>query len=537
VSMRVPVLNVDDYPPARHARTSVLRRAGFAVREATTGTEALQAVTVEPLALVLLDVHLPDMSGFEVCRRIKTDPTTAAIPVLHLSSMYVEPSDTARGLEGGADAYLIEPVDPAVLVASVNALLRLRRAEEALREAVGSERRARAEAEAANRAKDEFLATLSHELRAPLTALLGWARMLRAGRLDAAATARGLAAIDRSARVQAQLIDDLLDVSRIVTGKLGLDLRPVRLAAVVEAAVDLVRAAAHGKGLELQSTVDASLGLRADPDRLQQAVWNLLTNAVKFTPPGGRIDVRLARAGSAAQITVSDTGQGIAPGFLPYVFDRFRQADSSSRRPNAGLGLGLAIARELVELHAGTIRAESAGVGQGATFVVALPLATGDVERGAAASPAALETPPDLGDTAPDVAGLEVMVVEDDADTRELLVALLEHGGARVASAASVTAALSLLDGAVPDVLVSDLAMPDEDGYDLIRAVRARPRERGGRVPAIALTGHARREDRQHALAAGYDAHVAKPVEPVTLVQLVARLARSLDAGPFAPGD
>ena len=460
---RTVLLNVDDYAPGRYARTQVLRQAGFDVREATRGEEALQIAAVHKPAVVLLDVNLPDMSGFEVCRRIKTDPATSVIPVVHLSATFVGPGHRALGLEGGADAYLTEPVEPPVLVATINALLRMRRAEETMRalarqwqatfdaiadgvallngagtvlqcnrsfpavlelasdDIIGrsifelwrgtpveredmpfmrmvrsghreqaeitfgsrwlqatadpvaedsgrligavyvvsdvTERRradedrivllsreqaARAQAEAASRAKDEFLATVSHELRAPLNVMLGWGRMLRSGVLDDAATRQALDTIERNIRLQAQLIDDLLDVSRITSGKLRLDVRPVDIPAVVQAALDSVEVAAEAKSIRIETVLAPDLTpILADPGRLQQIIWNLMSNAIKFTPMHGRVTVAVEQSDFAVRITVSDSGQGISRDFLPFVFDRFRQADSTSTRLHGGLGLGL----------------------------------------------------------------------------------------------------------------------------------------------------------------------------------------------------
>ncbi len=379
------------------------------------------------------------------------------------------------------------------------------------------EQAARAEAETANRAKDEFLATLSHELRTPLNAILGWAQLLRAHR-DPATVERALETIERNAKLQAQLVEDLLDLSRIVAGKVRLDTRPVNVPAVVEAAVDSVRPAAAAKGIELAVGLDpTATPVLGDPDRLQQVLWNLLSNAVKFTPRGGQVQVRLDRTDSQVRIRVTDSGQGIRPEVLPFVFDRFRQGDSTTTRAHGGLGLGLAIVRHLVELHGGLVSAESAGEGHGATFTVRLPLMPIRLPEGEATPLARLE--------GPRCDGLRVLVVDDEPDSRELVAAFLGACGADVETVGSAAAALAAVKARRPDVLVSDLAMPAADGFELIRAVRALPPERGGRVPAVALTALAGAETRVRALVEGFDGYVAKPVEPLELAAVVVSLA------------
>jgi signal transduction histidine kinase/ActR/RegA family two-component response regulator len=380
-----------------------------------------------------------------------------------------------------------------------------------------------AEAQEANRAKDEFLATLSHELRTPLTAMLGWVRMLQGGRLDDATAARALQVIDRNTKLQAQLIDDLLDVSRIITGKLRLDVRPVDLLAVIDGAIDAVGQGAEGKSIVVRRELDPSVGpVWGDAHRLQQVVWNLLSNAIKFTPAEGTVTVRLQRVGSHACIDVTDTGKGIDPGFLPLMFERFRQADSTSTRVHGGLGVGLAIVRHLVELHHGTVSAQSAGPGRGATFTVRLPLIGGRVPAEDDTVRAARQT---SVERFPELTGVRVLVVDDEADARDLLTAVLEQCGAEVTPVGSAAEALDALDRVRPHVLISDISMPDVDGYTLIRKIRALGLDRGGRVPAIALTAYARAEDRERALAVGFQMHVAKPVEPADLVDVVSRLA------------
>jgi PAS domain S-box-containing protein len=629
------ILIVDDSEANRYAMARVLRQAGYAVTEAGTGTDALEMVGRIRPDLVVLDVKLPDVSGHEVCRRIKDDPATATVLVLQVSATFVKSRDAVRSLDAGADSYLTEPIEPPVLVATVRALLRVRRAEEALRdsearhrilfeqnplpawvvepgslgvlaaneaalahygytlgefqamglgalhpeegakafgeraqagpsgrlgiwrhvkkdgsevdaditmaslvldhrqawlviatdvterrrvelaraEILARERAARAQAEAANRAKDEFLATLSHELRTPLNAIYGWARVLR-GDVDRPILVQGLDAIERNTRIQVKLIEDLLDVSRIITGKLTIDRRPVDLGEVAEATAETLRGSAEAKGVAL--AVQARRGtviVEGDFARLQQIAANLGSNALKFTDAGGRVVVRVEAGDGAARLIVSDTGKGISPEFLPYVFERFSQQDSSTTRSYSGLGIGLAIVRHLVELHGGKVRAESDGEGHGAAFTVTLPLAN------RALAPAG--TSPESSGTVR-LEGLHVLVVDDDADSLDLTALLLRDGGARVTTARNAMEALSALELAAPDVMVSDLAMPGIDGYELMRRVRARD---GAPLPALALTAHAMEGEVGRALDAGFRMHLGKPVDALALRAAVSRLA------------
>jgi signal transduction histidine kinase/CheY-like chemotaxis protein len=379
-------------------------------------------------------------------------------------------------------------------------------------------------AETATRARDEFLATVSHELRTPLTSMIGWVQLLRDER-DPEVLAEGLETIDRNARAQGRLIEDILDFSRINAGKLRLDVRPVELIDVINEAVDVVRPAADAKGLRLNCVLDPNVGLvSGDPDRLQQVVWNLLSNAVKFTPRGGRVQVRLQRANSHAELTVSDTGEGIAPSFLPFVFDRFSQADSSSSRSHGGLGLGLGIVRHLVELHGGAVQAFSAGPGEGAMFTVRLPLIAAHQHQ--EDRPAAADRTLVRGlsrEPLADLTGVSVLVVEDHVDARALLKMILQKCGAAVQTAANVPEALALLRESRPDLIISDIEMPGEDGYSFIRKVRAEETT-PGRIPAIALTAYTRGVDRVRALAAGFQTHMSKPVEPAELAAAVKSL-------------
>ena len=391
-------------------------------------------------------------------------------------------------------------------------------------QALAREKAAREEAEEANHLKDEFLATVSHELRTPLTAILGWSNMLLAGKLGDEARDRALEIIHRNAQSQNQLISDLLDVSRIISGKLRLDLRTVELSPIIEAAAEATRPAAEAKAVHVTTSLDPHAGpVNGDADRLQQVVWNLLTNAIKFTPEGGLIEVKSCIVGSRIEVTVRDTGIGIAPEFLPHIFDRFRQADPGTNRIHGGMGLGLSIVRQLVELHGGTVRAESVGAGKGATFTVSLPFVKTEqgpklAERKPPAAHLEIECPPALQ-------GLRVLVVDDEADTRDLLRAVLEHCHAEVITAGSASEALDAIARLRPDVLISDVGMPEEDGYSLIAKVRSLPPERGGRIPAAALTAYVRAEDRVRVLRSGFQLHVPKPVEPAELVTVVAHLA------------
>jgi PAS domain S-box-containing protein len=395
-------------------------------------------------------------------------------------------------------------------------------AEEKRKTLLAGEQAARVEAETTNRAKDEFLAVLSHELRTPLNAILGWSRMLRFGALDRGTVERAIETIERNAHQQTQLIDDLLDVSRIVSGKLDIERRRVDLRTVVEAAVASVRAPAEAKDLRLETVLDpAPDAVSGDPVRLQQVLWNLLSNAIKFTPAGGRVQIALERREGWAEIRVSDTGPGIAPAVLPYIFERFRQGEGGTTREYGGLGLGLAIVRHLVELHGGGVRAESEGEGRGSTFTVRLPLVG---SRDPALLSRATPAEPGTAEASALLQGIDVILVDDDADGRELLSTALARAGAWVRAVPSVAQAMAELDHRIPDILVSDLAMPDEDGYALIRRVRSLSSERRRRLPAVAVSAHAREEDRRRALDAGFDLHIAKPIDPAEFAQVIGKL-------------
>jgi len=631
------VLNVDDDAAARYARHQLLENAGFDVHDATTGGEALDALRSLRPQLVILDVGLPDLDGYEVCRRIKAHPETSNIAVLQVSASFVKGSNRTRALVSGADNFIVEPVEPEVLIATVDAMLRVRSAEEAARrsaqewlatveainqgvalldsagrvvrcnaafsrllgrpaEAAAGEcplvgdswpeilrklaeetpevsvatlrdarfplrvgeryvqvhtspltasnsyptgsvvvltdvtehMRALKAAEEASRLKDDFLAVLSHELRTPLNAIVGWAYLLERGGLDPAATTKAMETIARNAHLQNRLISDILDVSRVIAGKLRLDVAPVNLAAAVEMAIETARPDAVAKGVRLEPNLGPNPdSFWGDGSRLQQIVGNLVSNAIKFAPEGGRVDVRLRAEESGIVIEVEDDGPGIAPEFLPYVFERFRQADSSSTRPSGGLGLGLAIVRHLVELHGGVVEAANRTPGPGALFTVRLPLRglapstphgkSAVVEASLADLPASL--------SADSLRGVRVLVVDDEEDARDLVATVLRRAGADVVTAASAAEALPAFEREQPDVLLSDLDMPIEDGYALIRKVRALPDPRGMATPAAALTAYASREDQKRAREAGFQVHLPKPVQPRELIAVIAALA------------
>lgn len=394
-----------------------------------------------------------------------------------------------------------------------------KRAEQERDRLLQAERSARKEAEIANRIKDEFLAVLSHELRTPLNPIMGWSKLLRSRKFDIPTTHRALETIERNAKLQTQLIEDLLDVSRILQGKLSLNVCPVSLVMVVEGAIETVRLAAEAKAIKIKTIIDPSLGqVMGDPNRLQQVVWNLLSNAVKFTPTKGHVEIQVAEVDCQAQITVSDTGKGITPEFLPYVFDYFRQADGTTTRKFGGLGLGLAIVRQVVELHGGTVQAESLGEGFGATFTVRLPLLFREQVRHEEKEPVPFTPQPQL------LADMKILVVDDEPDIRDLVSFILQEYGVQVTAVASAKEALRSLSESIPDILISDIGMPEVDGYMLIRQVRQRSPEQGGRVPAIALTAYAGEINQQQALAAGFQVHVSKPVDPEVLVEAIATL-------------
>ncbi|MEH1898890.1 MAG: response regulator [Nostoc sp.] len=667
---KVNILLVDDKLENLLALEAILEKLGENLVRATSGEEALRCLLHQDFAVILLDVQMPGMDGFETATLIRNRGRSRHTPIIFLTAFSTSDQMLFKGYALGAVDYLLKPLDPNILTSKVTVFVELfkkteavkqqtaqlvavngslRQSEERLRslstcspvgifeidteggcrytnpryqaicglkaaeslekswlesvhledreQAVASwstyiyygrdyseefrfqtaqgivrwvqvrsspmlsgqgellgyvgtlediterkqaeevraqvirEQTARQEAEAANRMKDEFLAVLSHELRTPLTSMLGWSKILRSKKLDDKATSRALEAIERNAISQMQLIEDILDVSRIIRGQLRLNVSAVNLISVMEAALEAVRPLAEPKEIQLTTGLDTSVGsVYGDPARLQQIVWNLLTNAIKFTPKGGRVEVHLSvipgeeqTTQKYAQIQVIDTGIGISSEFLPKVFERFRQADSTTTRSHNGLGLGLAIVRHLVELHKGTIFAQSPGSGQGATFTVKLPLLQdnrgnrGNRETTAEISSSVASTP---------LAGLRVLVVDDEADTRNFLSFMFEEYGAFAIAVASVDEALAVLEQAKADILISDIGMSEQDGYTLIRKLRSLEPEKGGCIPAIALTAYTREEDRLEALSAGFQQHLSKPIDPTKLIAMVASLLK-----------
>ncbi|TFZ03307.1 hybrid sensor histidine kinase/response regulator [Ramlibacter rhizophilus] len=640
---RHAVLVVDDNPATRYSTTRVLTAAGFRTREAGSGAEAL-ALVRENVSAVVLDVHLPDMSGFDVCRELRAHVQTRTLPVVHLSAEFTRNEDRVAGLEAGADGYLIHPVEPAILVATLQALIRARVAEEGLRrselrlraiydnapvgivvldadgvaqdanpallellacrreelvglplidrvppewralaseqftghthertdwagrfpltrcdgtrvqiewamsghvepglriaiatdasereqlerqrrEVLEREQAARAAAERNSHTKDEFIAVLSHELRTPLNAIVGWVAVLM-HRQPQPEISRGLQAIERNVKAQARIISDILDVSRINSGKLTLERELVDPAEIVATALSSLGQSIEDKQLRLR--VDVEGGRQPawlDPARYQQILWNLMTNAIKFSDRGSWIDVTLTREGPLLRLTVRDHGQGIAADFLERLFDRFSQAQSAGNRSHSGLGLGLSIVRELAQLHGGKVNAGSAGAGQGATFTVDIPAEAPPLgsENDDVASEGSATAPADVRERP--LEGLEILVVEDDRDASEMLAVVLADRGATVRLASDFDSAVAAVRATWPHVLLSDIGLPQRDGHELIRELRQLERDLGRRhLPAVALTAFARTTDRSRALEAGFDRHVAKPLNPHTLVQAI----------------
>ena len=568
---QVDVLLVDDHEENLLALEAILVNSSCNLVRASSGRAALKEVLKHDFALILLDVAMPDLDGYETAELIRSRARSRETPIIFLTANYRSDAHVFRGYSVGAVDYLFKPFSPEILQSKVAVFVELYLKREALKRQrqallhaqeeledrvrartrelaeanqllqeevderkrieterltlLESERRARAGAEAVNRLKDEFLATLSHELRTPLNAILGWSFLLTSGKGDSAMTERAIGIIRNNALAQSQLIEDILDVSRIIGGKLRLKLGRVPLREVIEAALDSVSLAAQAKALTIERRIEEIEPIVGDRDRLQQIAWNLLSNAVKFTPREGRVAVRLERRGDEVVLAVEDTGIGIPAPFLPFVFDRFSQADPGATRRHGGLGLGMAIVRYLVELHGGTVKAESPGEDQGTTFTIVLPVS---LELEADADPAEL-APSTVADSRleelPSLEGVSVLVVDDDRDSRNVLCQLLENQGATVATASATSEAFARFTQWRPDVLVSDIGMPEEDGYTLIRRVRALADTEGGNVPAIALTAYARAEDANAALTAGFQRHLSKPVDVPRLVGAVAELA------------
>ncbi|MBD2242771.1 response regulator [Nostoc sp. FACHB-888] len=667
---KVNILLVDDKLENLLALEAILEKLGENLVRATSGEEALRCLLHQDFAVILLDVQMPGMDGFETATLIRNRGRSRHTPIIFLTAFSTSDQMLFKGYALGAVDYLLKPLDPNILTSKVTVFVELFKKTEAVKQqaaqlvAVNAELRqseerfrslstcspvgifeidteggckytnpryqaicglkateslekrwlesvhpedreraiaswsnyiyqgrdyseefrfqtahgivrwvqvrsspmlsgqgellgyvgtlediterkqaeevraqvireqtARQEAEAANRMKDEFLAVLSHELRTPLTSMLGWSKILRSKKLDEKATSRALEAIERNATSQMQLIEDILDVSRIIRGQLRLNVSAVNLITVMEAALEAVRPLAEPKDIKLNIALDTSVGsVYGDPARLQQIVWNLLTNAIKFTPKGGRVDVNLSvicgeeqTTHKYAQIQVIDTGIGISSEFLPKVFERFRQADSTTTRSHNGLGLGLAIVRHLVELHKGTIFAQSPGTGEGATFTVKLPLLQDN--RGSRASREATEEISSPVASTP-LTGLRVLVVDDETDTRNFLSFMFEEYGASTTAVASVDEALAILEQAKPDILISDIGMSEKNGYMLIRKLRSLEPEKGGCIPAIALTAYTREEDRLEALSAGFQQHLSKPIDPTKLIAMVVNVLK-----------
>ena len=566
------VLAVEDSPTQARLLRLILEEEGFTVEVAVEGRAALARLAEEPFDLVVSDVLMPGLSGFDLCRSIKADAALCEIPVVLVTTL-LDPLEIVQALEVGADSFIRKPYDPDALVVRLRSLLAQRalaaknvpptprrrreddpkargveavfngrkidvhanrdqilrlllgtfedvvRANTLLREREEELSVAKKDLEEAARMKDIFFATLSHELRTPLTAMVGWVHILKEGQTDPAVVQKAVDTIQRNLNVQNTLIADLLDVSRIVSGKLDLEKTPLDLQGVVMASVDSARPTAAANGIELEVDVATMPApVLADPARLQQVVTNLLTNSLKFTPRGGRATVRLADMGASAVLTVTDSGSGIRADALPFVFERFRQASIADTKAG-GLGLGLAIVKHIVDMHEGTVTASSAGAGRGATFTVTLPFMVH-----ARVVPAAVAR--QEGATEPRLSGLRIVVCDDQEDSRDLIAFLLTQQGAIVTLACSGAEAYAAVRDHPPDVLLSDIEMPDETGYALIGRVRALPAEQGGTVPAVAMTAHGSREDKDRALAAGFQRHLPKPFQPADLFALVDDLAR-----------
>ena len=566
---KVNILVVDDRDENLLALEAILSDPGYNLVRAKSGRDALREVLDRDFALILLDVVMPGVDGYETATLIRERARSRNTPIIFLTANDWGEKGVFRGYNVGAVDYLIKPVPTDVLRSKVAVFVELFNKQEALRigqerlettiaertrelelanralsaeieerrkieiERVGLLRReqaARKDAEAANRLKDEFLATLSHELRTPLNAIMGWAHVLGQSAGDRSTVQRASTVIKQNALAQAQLVEDILDVSRIVGGKLVLDTAAVDLKTTIEAAVDSLMPAANAKSIRVERRLMHGITVVGDRDRLQQVVWNLLSNAFKFTPKNGCVNVELSEESGDASVSVSDNGIGIAPDFLPFVFDRFRQADSSMSRRHNGLGLGMAIVRHLVELHGGTVSVTSPGEGKGATFWLRMPKCVGElpipdavVQRVAPMTESSVELE--------QLNGVHILIVEDDPDSRQVLALLLQKLGALVEAVASAREAFDRMNHRRPDVVVSDIGMPEEDGYAFIRRLRQQPAEGERKLPAIALTAYARKQDADAAIGAGYDRHLPKPVAPADLVRAI----KSVTSGQKGP--
>jgi signal transduction histidine kinase/ActR/RegA family two-component response regulator len=535
----VNILLVDDQPAKLLAYEAILADLGENLLKASSGKEALEYLLRQQIAVVLIDVCMPELDGFELASMVRSHPRFQKTAIILVSGVMVDDRDRLKGYDSGAVDYVSVPIVPGILRAKVSVFADLFRKTEDLallnqelelrvadrtaeiEALLKSTEEARRDAERANHLKDEFLAILSHELRTPLNAIIGWAHLLKTGTLDAASQVKAVESINRNAQLQAALISDLLDISRIVSGKLRLDLRLVELPAIIQAALDSVRPASEAKKIQLEALVASDVGVIAgDPARLQQVVSNLLFNAVKFTPSGGHVQVSLEKNGPHLEVTLQDDGPGIDPDILPYIFDRFRQGDTSTTRAHKGLGLGLAIVRHLLEMHGGAIEARNREDRSGAMFKATLPASSASVPALSVAHASSPESPA-WESSATSLRNMRILVLDDEADAREVVAALLEGCGAAVLTAGSVADALGILQREQPDVLVADIEMPGEDGYSLIRKVRDLPSDRGGQTPVVALTAYASASDSVKLLGAGFDRHVPKPVQPSELISVI----------------
>jgi signal transduction histidine kinase len=522
------VLVVDDNPVTRYATTRMLQGAGYDVREANTGIEGIVAASELSVDLVVLDIDLPDIDGYEVCRRIRSMPSTRRVRVVYLSASFVDDKYKVQGFEAGADGFLTHPVEPAVLTATVASLLRTRAIELELELLLHRERAAREEAEQANRAKDDFLATLSHELRSPLTAIVGWAEVARLKSEAYPEILSALNVISRNARLQAQLISDLLDISRITAGnKLRIEAVPVSLAEIASASIDSMQATAEQRSIQIVRDIRGDAVVDGDHGRLSQIVSNLLSNAIKFSNLKGTVHVSLRTDCDCAELIIVDAGRGIGHEALHHIFHRFWQEDTSSRRSHGGLGLGLSIVKHLTDAHGGSITASSEGEGRGATFTLTLPLSSAEsvlrLQDGDADTPSGDLEATNLG-------GVRVLIVDDDTDSREWVRHIVIAAGADTMDVSSVAEALESVPVFNPHVLVSDLAMPRRNGFDLLldlRKIGFGPE----RLPVIALSAFASADDRKRALDAQFSYFVAKPPDPVELLRLVKRASAPHHSG------
>ncbi|MBW4537901.1 MAG: response regulator [Myxacorys chilensis ATA2-1-KO14] len=549
---KATVLLVDDHPENLIALEATLNGLGQDLVKAHSGAQALKCLLDQDFALILLDVQMPGMDGFETAALIRQRSRSRSTPIIFLTAFSDADALRSKGYALGAVDYLLKPIDPVILTAKVAVFVDLfkknievqQQAQQLVAKNLEILRveAARKQAEDANRIKDEFLAVVSHELRTPLNSILGWSQLLLSKKFDEAKTVRALETIARNAKSQAQLIEDILDVSKLMRGKVRLSLQPINAIAIIESVIESVRPLADEKAIELVAQLNETGQLiSADPERLRQIIWNLLTNAIKFTLKGGQVTVKwsIADKQNFAHLHVIDTGIGISPDFLPHIFEHFRQADSSSTRSHGGLGLGLAIVNQLVNLHQGKIFAYSEGEDKGATFTVHLPLATTQPSNDPD-STIATKTE-NRGEIS--LNHIQVLVVEDVADSRNFIKAALEQAGADVIAVASANEAIKYLKHTTPHILVSDISMPGEDGYYLIRQIREQEQQRdvpnsaifkkARHIPAIALTAGAKPEDRAQALSAGFQNHISKPVEPQVLVATIAKLVR--DREPVLP--